>query len=339
MKATSTEIRIQTICLLILSIISVALGLFLVRPVMIPFTLALFFTFMLDPLIDIQLKYFKIPRLLAIFTTLIIGFIILLTFLALISTSIQQMATNFDSYQDKVENLLRDGANNLNLERFGINPKELITPFFSNINKSVGGIVFGTINTLVKLLSQGILILIFVIFLLIGKKKNISPKDSVWKEIEIRVKRYISTKFLLSMITGILVGVTLSLLNIDLALVFGLLAFLLNFIPSIGSIIATLLPLPVVIVSPDISSFIAISAIAMPGIIQFSIGNVIEPKIMGDSLDLHPVAILMALIFWGMIWGLVGMLLAAPLTAIMKIIFEKIEYTSPLANLLAGRIE
>lgn len=338
MKATSTEIRIQTICLLILSIIGIAVSLFWVRPVMIPFTLAFFFMLMLDPLIDVQLKYFKIPRLLAILTTLIIGFALLMTFLALISASIQQMASNFVTYQTKVESLLRDSANTLNLERFGIDPKTLINPLLTNVSKSVGGIVFGTINTIVKLLSQGILISIFVIFLLIGKKKTLTDKDSVWKEIEFRIKQYISTKFLLSMITGVFVGITLSLLGIDLALVFGLLAFLLNFIPSVGSIIATLLPLPVVIVSPDLSSFAAFSAILIPGVIQFTIGNVIEPKIMGDSLDLHPVAILMALIFWGMIWGIVGMLLAAPLTAIMKIILEKIDYTKPIADLLAGRV-
>ena len=136
-----------------------------------------------------------------------------------------------------------------------------------------------------------------------------------------------------------LVGTVLAILGIDLALVFGLLAFLLNFIPSVGSLIATLLPLPVVVVSPDISATTAVLAIAVPGTIQFAIGNVIEPKVMGDALDLHPVVILLALIFWGVLWGIVGMLLATPMTAVMKILFEKIELTAPIADLLAGRLD
>ena len=100
-----------------------------------------------------------------------------------------------------------------------------------------------------------------------------------------------------------LVGTVLAVLGIDLALVFGLFAFLLNFIPSVGSLIATLLPLPIVLMSPDVSVLVAVLAIGVPGGIQFTIGNVLEPKIMGDALDLHPVAILMALILWGMLWA------------------------------------
>jgi AI-2 transport protein TqsA len=158
-------------------------------------------------------------------------------------------------------------------------------------------------------------------------------------EIESRIKRYILTKALVSALTGVLVGTVLVVLGIDLALVFGLFAFLLNFIPSVGSIVSTLLPLPVVLVSPDVAATTAMLAIALPAVIQFAIGSVIEPKIMGGSLDLHPVAILLALILWGMLWGIIGMLLATPITAVMKILFEKMEHTAPIAELLAGRLD
>jgi 4-hydroxybenzoate polyprenyltransferase len=122
------------------------------------------------------------------------------------------------------------------------------------------------------------------------------------------------------------------------ALVFGLFTFLLNFIPSVGSIVATLLPLPVVLMSPAISGTTAVLAIVVPGVIQFGIGSVLEPKLMGSSLDLHPVVILVALIFWGMLWGIPGMFLATPITAVARILLEKIEMTRPVGELLAGRI-
>ncbi|MFQ5550396.1 MAG: AI-2E family transporter, partial [Gemmatimonadales bacterium] len=79
-------------------------------------------------------------------------------------------------------------------------------------------------------------------------------------------------------------------------------------------------------------------AVLIPGAIQITIGNVIEPMVMGEGLDLHPVTILMMLIFWGLLWGVVGMLLATPITAVVKIIFARIEITRPVAELLAGRL-
>jgi AI-2 transport protein TqsA len=124
-----------------------------------------------------------------------------------------------------------------------------------------------------------------------------------------------------------------------LALVFGLFAFLLNFIPSLGSHIDTLLPLPVVLVSPDSSLTTIVLTIGLPMLIQVIFGSFIEPKVMGGSLDLHPVTVILALIVWGMLWGIVGMLLAVPLTAVMKIFFERIEHTSLLAEILAGRLD
>ena len=164
-----------------------------------------------------------------------------------------------------------------------------------------------------------------------------SITDGIPAQDMMRVKRYLMTQAAVSAATGILVGTVLALLGVDLALVFGLFAFLLNFIPSVGSIIATLLPLPVVLFSPDVTTLTAVLAIAIPGSIQLTIVIIITPKVMGDSLDLHPVVILLALILWGTIWGIVGMLLATPITAVMKILFERLEVTRPLAGALAGR--
>jgi AI-2 transport protein TqsA len=152
------------------------------------------------------------------------------------------------------------------------------------------------------------------------------------------VQRYLVQKAAISAFTGVLVGASLTLLGVPLAMAFGLLAFLLNFVPNVGSIVATLLPLPVVIVSPDISTGTAVAAIAVPGAIQVTIGNFLEPKLMGDALDLHPVTILISLIFWGMLWGLVGALLATPITAVLKILMDRFGGSRPVAELMAGRL-
>ena len=120
-------------------------------------------------------------------------------------------------------------------------------------------------------------------------------------------------------------------------MIFGLFAFLLNFIPTLGSIIATLLPLPIVVLNPDVSPLTGVLAIALPATVQLVIGNILEPRIMGKSLQLHPIAILMALIVWGMVWGIPGMFLAVPITAVLKIALSRITTTQPIAELLAGR--
>lgn len=336
MEKDNQDLRLQTLCLLTLTIIAIAAALTWLRPVMIPFILAVFFSLILTPLIDIQIKHFKLPRTLAIFTTLIIGFLILGLLFILVSTSVGEMATNADSYQQKLQELLNKASTASIFERFDIDLKSKIRPLFTMLGKNIGSIVGGTVNAIVGLMSQAILVLIFVCFLLVGRGKKKMQPDPLWLEAEGQIKRYLVTKVTTSAITAILVWGVLVILNVDLALVFGLFVFVLNFIPSFGSMIATFLPLPVVIISPESSSTTILLALLIPGVIQFTIGNVIEPKIMGESLNLHPVSILMALIFWGIIWGIVGMFLAVPLTAIMKIIFEKIELTKPLADLLAG---
>jgi AI-2 transport protein TqsA len=91
--------------------------------------------------------------------------------------------------------------------------------------------------------------------------------------------------------------------------------------------------------SPGVSFATAVAAIALPGAVQFGIGNVLEPRMMGRSLDLHPVTILLTLMFWGALWGIVGMLLAVPITAIAKLLCEKGELTRPVAELMAGRLD
>jgi AI-2 transport protein TqsA len=137
--------------------------------------------------------------------------------------------------------------------------------------------------------------------------------------------------------TGGVFGVTLWLFGVPMALSFGVLAFLLNFIPNIGPIVASLLPIPLVILDPSGNIWWMVSVIAATCSIQLISGNFVEPKLMGDSSDLHPVTILLALMFWGMMWGIIGMFLATPITAAIKIVFERFEPTRQVAELMAGR--
>ena len=337
MDTEQRETRIQTVCLLIICAVAIGVALFLLRTVMIPFVLAIFSALGLSPLIALQRRYLRLPNAVAILTTFIIGFVALSLLGGLIAISLRQLSANADIYQQQINQLL-DQVMSL-AEGYGVDPVTLFDAMAGLPARSVSGILANLTKGIFDILSQGLLVMLFLFFLLLGGTQKTGPRRGVLGEIESSVQRYIMAKIIVSAATGGIVGGILALLGVDLALVFGLFAFLLNFIPSIGSIIATLLPLPVVLVDPEHTLTTVILAIGLPGLAQFVIGSLLEPKVVGGSLNLHPATVLICLIVWGMIWGIVGMFLAIPLTAVMQIFFQRFEPTAPIAELLAGRLD
>jgi len=328
------EGRLRTACLLAITFILVAAALHLLSEVMVPLVLAVFIMFAVTPLMDLQVRYLKVPRGVAVAGTLVLCVIVLVLLGLLISTSVTQMASNADTYAAQIDKLTRRIADDLPLEKvLDTDEGAVLKP----MGKVIKDVVLGTMSAIGTVLQKGLLVLLFLIFLLGGYKPGAASTSATWREIKESIQGYLITKTVVSAITGVLVGVTLTVLEVDMAIAFGLFAFVLNFIPNVGSVISTLLPLPIVLLNPEISATVAVLAIAIPGGFQFAIGNLVEPRIMGTSLELHPVVILVSLIFWSMIWGPVGMLLAAPITAVLRILFSKLEVTVPLANLLAGR--
>lgn len=182
-----------------------------------------------------------------------------------------------------------------------------------------------------------IFVTIFVIFLLSGRNPR-AVRSKLYHDIDQKIRRYIVTKLGVSAFTGLFVWFALNHLGLELAEVFGILAFLLNFIPSIGSIISTFLPLPIAMAQfqGDVGTIVLVMLI--PGVVQLIMGNVVEPKLMGGGLNLHPITILLALSFWGLLWGVIGMFLAAPITAVIRIVLMQFDSLRPLGELLTGKL-
>ena len=333
------EQRIQTICLLVLSTIATGAALYWLRGIMVPFVLAVFFSIALSPVIHAQMQYLRFPSGLAIISTTLVFFALLAGVGTIVSNSITQLAANAAAYQAQINGLMGLIQTELPWESVGLDPHSRgFEELFKVPAKSVGGFIVGTTNAIFDLLSKGLIVMIFTTFLLAGTKSTPGVDDGVQALVTSRIKRYLVSQTAISAATGSLVWLILTVLGVDLAAVFGLFAFMLNFIPSLGSIIATLLPLPVVMLSPEISTTGAVLAIALPGIVQFAIGNVIAPKVLGDALNLHPVSVLLALMFWGALWGIVGMLLAVPITATLRIFLERFDITAPMARILSGQL-
>jgi len=330
---TTEQSRLTTICLVILAAVAIAAALAYTRAVMIPFVLAIFFTYLIAPLVDVLQDRLRLPRLVGIAVALLVALGILSLIGFVITTSTRGVLGSVDLYQARLLGAAQRVFDLL--EHFGLDVGE--QPVLDAIDRvpflDLAQQAFGTAFDIVTV---GGLVLIFVIYLLMGRRPP-ELRRGVYAEIDAKIRRYIVTKAAVSATTGILVGLILWMFGLDLALVFGIMAFLLNFIPSVGSVIATLLPIPIAVVQYE-SVWLILGVVLIPGAVQMTIGNVVEPVLMGEGLDLHPVTVLLALIFWGLLWGIVGMLLAAPITAVLRIVLARIETTRPVAELLAGRL-
>ena len=199
-------------------------------------------------------------------------------------------------------------------------------------------------SALSGVLSNVFLILLVVIFILLEAtvfpaKVRALPgvSDTDWGRLERvvdEVRRYMSLKTLVSVLTGVLVTVWMWWLGVDYPILLGLLAFLLNYIPNIGSILAGIPGVLLAFVEFGVGS----AAMAAVGylVINTVVGNVIEPRLMGRELGLSPLVILISMIFWGWVLGPVGMLLSVPLTMTVKVAMESSRETRWVALLMGS---
>ena len=332
MKQTLETNRIVTGSLFIIASIAVAFILNFASPFLVPLVIALLIRILIDPIIDYQIDYLHVHRIVAVFVSLWLIVFLFIIIVHFIGSSVITFLQSADDYNNKVLILIDIGISEL--KKFNIEiDRETIRNSLNTLPLLdwASTILSNSANFISKL----VLVIIMTLFLLLGKKSiNTSPE---WNDIISHVKKYIFTKFITSSITGVVAGLIYWFMGLELAFIFGSLTFLLNFIPVVGSIIAVLLPIPIAILQyNDLSSVLLI--IFLPAIIHQIIGNVIEPKIFGDAFGLHPITIILSLIFWGMIWGIIGVLLAAPLTAIIRVTFERFESTKQIARLLEGKI-
>ena len=327
--------RTNNICLVFLTIFAATLALMFMKPVLIPLIFSIFAYSLMTPLVLLIKNKAGVPKNLAIFLSLILLFFVLTLFVFIVINSVGNFIAVAPKYKESlteslifIENTLT--SLNINVQLTHLQESIQKLPFISYA-QTLTGHLFSFMGYL-------ILVFVFTLFMMTGKSRQSGKRENKFlNDILKKVSLYLSIKFTMSLLTGFLVWITLLVFGVDLAFIFGLLTVLLNFIPTIGSLVAIILPLPVMFLQYKFSwPFFVILSIS--GSIQFFIGNVLEPKIMGGSMDMHPIAVLVCLIFWGMVWGIPGMFLAVPITAVFKILFEKIEATQILAEILAGRL-
>ena len=277
----------------------------------------------------------------------------LLTFVAMFWATVKLISINVDgvlevapTYQVNLETKI----NNL-LNYFGIQEAPTFEQLTELIN--LGQFISATASSLTSIVANSGVILIYLAFLFI-EQKNMDKKLSALftgkeKEQQLRkllqkisddVRKYVTIKLIASLSTGILSYTFLMIIGVDFAAFWALLIFMLNFIPTIGSIIATIFPALITLVQFDTIGPFFLVAGGLTGI-QILIGNFLEPKFTGSTLNLSPTIILLNLSLWGVIWGIPGMFLCVPFLVISMIVFSNVPQTRAIAVLLSsdGRID
>lgn len=320
--------------LMIIAVVALAAGLVYTKVVLVPFVLAVFLTTVVAPVVDFQVVRCRIPQFPATVLALVLAVVFLGALGMLLIIAVNAVVAAAGEYSD---NFVKFSSQWLIFDWLKSHKIEFdYAQIADDVKQRLPTIISKAAGTGTILIANGFMITFFVIFLLAGRNSR-HTRMSLYQDIETAVRKYIVTKFAISAVSGLIVWFILAEFGLNMAFVFGFMTFLLNFIPNIGSIIATLLPLPLAMAQFE-SVWMIIGVVAIPGAVQLAIGNVIEPKLMGRGLELHPVTILLALAFWGLLWGYMGMVLAVPITAIIRIILIRFETTRAIGNLLGGKL-
>ncbi len=333
--------RIKVICLIFLSFVTILFICRVTRSILIPFMIGVFLYYAMTPLVDWFQYSLKLPRFLSLVLSIFSALLVAGLIVFLIVVSFNAVLHSLEQYRLKTIELISAAA-------AWVNPLTQPLGFDADISTVTEYLKSLPVLSYARSFSSGLLVFLgqtfltvtFFMFLVAGTgvKRGPGPKpESVAFKVNEKIARYIAAKFLIALITGSLTALTLFLLGIDMALLFGLFAFLLDFIPSIGAPISMILPLPIALLQHGVGLRL-ILALALPWAVQTVLGSIIEPRIMGDSLGLHPVVVLLSLLLWGFIWGIPGMFMAVPITAVIKIILARHEITQGFARILEGRI-
>jgi len=200
--------------------------------------------------------------------------------------------------------------------------------------------LMSTIDGVIVLVNDVVLVLLLSLYIIFERPegRTVSGDHHVLEEIEDLIKNYINLKTMISALTGVLCGFFLVVSATPLGLIFGLLSFLLNFIPNVGSAIAIVLPIPILILSDQSTVQKAIAFIG-PSMVQGYVGNVLEPTLFGAALNLTAISILLSLVLFAAVWGLPGAVICVPALGITKIVCHHTDHPQAKAYLASIREE
>jgi predicted PurR-regulated permease PerM len=347
-----TSDRNISLPLTLIAVIIAGAALHALQSALLPFVVALFLSNIFRPLVKFLQRH-RVPMPLAILLVIVaVGGVFFAVGIVAV-TSVQSLITALPHYEvrwnttilPQIENALRDAPRDVREQIQNLQWKNLVP------TSSMMEILSTGAGSVVSLLSGLVLILLFMLFILASngmflRKVNAAyPQEQANKltliveKVDRKVQRYLLTVAALNLVGAIITTVILMAFGVDLAMLWGLVFFLATFIPTIGSIVAIVIPICVAFLQFDsLTTPIMLTLVLVT--LQLVWGSGITPKLMGDSLNLSPLLVLISLIFWGWVWGPWGMILSVPITSAIKILLENVDGMQTIALLMgAGPVE
>ena len=323
------------------AVVVVIYGMQMMSVLLVPFLIAAFLALItVKPMLWLQAH--RVPSILAALLIVTMLMLILATVGAILGTSIAEFTAALPTYQARLDGII-DGVfrfivNNFNVDESIQSMGDMIDPGFAM------GLVAGLLNSLREVLTNTFLIVFTMIFILLEAGtartkfeaafgRSADTLDNV-RDFMQNLGRYLGIKTLISMATGLCAGVLTWSIGLDVPLLWAMLAFLLNYVPTIGSIIAAVpaVLLALVQIGPGAAGATAAGFIG----INIVFGNFLEPRLMGYGVGISPLIVFVGLIAWGWIFGPVGMLLSVPLTMTLKMALESDDRTRWVAILIGS---
>ena len=315
--------------------------------VVLPFTIAALLAFVMYPIVK-ALDKLKCPRAISILLIIVIIVAGLYVFGMVLFTSGRMIVAQYPKYENRFIEIYAWAA-----RLFALPFDEHLT-FWENIWGQLGirtfvrDFTFYFSNHVFRFISSAIIVILFVIFILLEasffrNKLEIAfanRSDRIYKmghDIMDQVTRYLTAKFFISLANGLIFAVSFHLVGLEFALVWGVVQFLLNFIPNLGSIAAGVAISFFALIQfwPDPVPIIIVVAIIL--VVNMVLCNIFDPKIVGEHVGVSPLMIMVSLAIWGYIWGFAGMVLAVPMTVTIKLVCENIPLLEPVAILIGTK--
>ncbi len=324
------------------SLVIVIAGLKYAAPFLVPFLLSVFIAVISFPLMS-RLQQSGLPKGLSLTVVILLVIIIGVALTVLIGSSLTDFTRTLPEYQKRITDEWMHVLLWLNERGFSVSDtlREIVDP------SAAVGLVSSILRGFGNMMANSFLILLTVIFILleaggltqkflrINGTNSDKPEttDRVFSQVFVeKLRDYMGMKTIISAVTGVFVGVALWLIGVDYPVLWGVLAFLLNFVPNIGSIIAAVPAILLTIAQLGMTSAFMVALVF--AVVNIVIGSVIEPKYMGKGLGLSTLVVFVSLVFWGWMLGPVGMLLSVPLTITVKLALDSKPETQWLGHLL-----
>ncbi len=346
MANRKSYLTLQNIALPFIALAAATAFFYFASPILIPVVLAVSLSYILSPAVRL-LKRIKIPHFASVFIVVVAAILIALVSAYFLFEVVQGLTNDLPRYWNEVITLLDQSRRDIKiLDKIIPSDKDVQLRDVSTLTKSIAKSVGSFFSFLFTSL-----LTIFLTLLLLSEQKGLEQKlisafgkkereaaISIITQINKQIGKFLVVKFLTSLALAAVFALGLIVIGVKYAILWGLLAGVMNLIPYIGPLLALLPPLIVAgvqfkAVMPMVWVFILYE------VIQILESNIITPRLMGRSLNLSPFALLVATLYWAWLWGAIGAVLAIPITAAIKVICDHIQPLEPIGIILGGSVE